>query len=776
MEFSTSLSAAGANFYTMLIPLEKSLRLLDEGFSLVTVGENKVPNHSWKETQTKPLTKEQFTKQYNYAGGTFKKNGEEMKATQGVGIITGYSGLEVIDVDLKVFGTLKEQQDFWEELLDLLKSNIDDFDLKFVIYKTRNQGYHIIYKCEKPDGNIKIAKLKGHKEAVIESRGVGGYVFVYDNKISKLSYLQVQTISDRDRDILWSLCRTYNYVAPTESIPIDKKTKQQYEGANTPTWDDYNSRVSIFDIIGDEFDIVKKLSDKYIIKRHGATSTHSGYVYQNGFMYLFSTGTIYPHEKLITPFAAYAIKNHNGDFSAAASDLYKKGYGSRLVQTKPPEIKEPEIVYAETEFPIDVFPESIQAYIVDCHNTLDSSIDYMGCSMLWLTSVVLGNAIQLEVKRGWDEISTVWIAIVGNAGIGKTPSINNVIYPLMKVNSKKIKDYIAKVQKFNEYESMSKAEKENHEVITKPAKQQFIANDITLEALVDLHQESKNAIGVFKDELNGWFKDMNKYRTGSDLEFWLSTWSGKSVSFNRKTSSSSFVDKPLISVLGGIQPSILNSFYTEENKDNGFVDRMLLSFPALEVERYNPNELSYDTIEWYTNTIQAFYEYVQAKLVDVDEAGEVLPRRAKLSSEAKIEWERIFNKITDAQNSDEENEYMKSMLPKQKTYVARFSLLVHSMSCYVKNRPPEEFLLISKESILKAEKLSDYFISMAKKIKVSSKQVSDVRNFVKNMPQKSVQEQFNELYRVNNKIDKKLAAETLGVSVRTIYRFIKELL
>jgi hypothetical protein len=116
------------------------------------------------------------------------------------------------------------------------------------------------------------------------------------------------------------------------------------------------------------------------------------------------------------------------------------------------------------------------------------------------------------------------------------------------------------------------------------------------------------------------------------------------------------------------------------------------------------------------------------------------------------------------------------MLPKQKTYVARFALLIHSMSCYVKNRPPDEFLLISKESILKAEKLSDYFISMAKKIKVSSKQVSDVRNFVKNMPQKSVQEQFNELYRVNNKIDKKLAAETLGVSVRTIYRFIKELL
>lgn len=757
----------------MLITLEKSLRLLDEGFSLVTVGDNKVPNYSWKSTQTTPLSKGQFIKQYHYAGGIMKRDGTEMKATQGVGIVTGYNGLEVIDVDLKVFGTLKEQQDFWNELLDLLKSNIDDFDLKFVIYKTRNQGYHIIYKCSKPDGNIKIAKLKGHDQAVIESRGVGGYVFVYDNKISKLGYHDVQHISDKDREILWTLCSTYNYIAPTEAVQVPDETKQEYHGANITAWQDYNNKVSIFDIIGDEFTIVKKLSDKYIIKRHGATSAHSGYVYQNGFMYLFSTGTRYPHEKLITPFAAYAIKNHNGDFTAAAKDIYNQGYGSRLVKAAPPKI-DPPIVYKDMQFPIDIFPEHLQAYILDCHETLDSSIDYMGCSMMWLASVVVGNSMQIEVKRGWNEIATMWIAIVGNAGIGKTPSINNIIFPLMKVNSRKIKDYMAKMEKYNEFEKMTKSEKENHEVVTKPNKQQFIANDITLEALVDLHQESKNAIGVFKDELNGWFKDMNKYRTGSDLEFWLSSWSGRAVSFNRKTSTSSFVDHPLISVLGGIQPSILNSFYTEENKDNGFVDRMLLTFPTLKVEPYNPYELSYETIQWYSDVIIAFYEFIQANLVEVNEDGEVQPKRAVLSPEAKDEWARIFNKITDAQNSDEENEYMKSMLPKQKTYVARFALLIHAMDCFFHRRPTAEYLMISKESILKAEKLSDYFIAMAKKIKVSSMEVLDVRKIVKNNGQKTTQEMFNEIYKVNNKVDKKLLAETLGVSLRTVYRFVKE--
>jgi hypothetical protein len=63
---------------------------------------------------------------------------------------------------------------------------------------------------------------------------------------------------------------------------------------------------------------------------------------------------------------------------------------------------------------------------------------------------------------------------------------------------------------------------------------------------------------------------------------------------------------------------------------------------------------------------------------------------------------------------------------------------------------------------------------MAKKIKVSSLEVNDVRKIVKNNSQKSTQETFNEIYKVNKKIDKKLIAETLGVSLRTIYRFIKE--
>jgi hypothetical protein len=300
-----------------------------------------------------------------------------------------------------------------------------------------------------------------------------------------------------------------------------------------------------------------------------------------------------------------------------------------------------------------------------------------------------------------------------------------------------------------------------------------MANDITVEALVDLHQQSDNSVGVFKDELAGWFKDMNKYKPGSDLEFWLSTWSGKSVNLNRLTRAGSFVAKPFIPVLGGIQPSIFNSFYTEENKDNGFIDRMLLSYPELQVEKYNESEMNYETIQWYSDTIVAFFERIKTNLVKRDENQKIEPITLKFSEEAKKEWVRIYNDITIIQNDDSENEYMKSMLPKQKSYIPRFALLIHVFNAIGEiNYNVQE---ISKDSILKAEKLSKYFIAMAKKIKIDSVEVQEIKQILKDQKGKTTKEKFEQLYSANKNLNKKEVSEQLGVSLQMIYKYIKQI-
>lgn len=751
--------------------LQKSLRLL-EYFSVITIGDSKLPNFPWKEQQTEKLTTEKFTNNFNYKGGIIKKDGTEIPPTKGIGLVTGFDFLECIDVDTKVFSTQIEKDEFWNEFYQTLKDNVVDFEDKIVVYKTKSGGYHLLYKSKRVEGNQKLAKLKGHKEAIIETRGIGGYIFTYqDKKFSKGSYFDINFITDSDREVIFNICKSYNHIE--EQVIEPKKDKKVYSENDTPPWTDFNNQNNVWDVVQDDFFIPPKgIKQKhFLIKRHGAESAHSGYIFNDsGCMYLFTTGTIYPAEKLISPFVAYAYKYHNGNFSEATKDLYNQGFGTRL-KSKVDEIKPDieEVKIENTIFPIDIFPNEIQHYLIECRDKLDSNLDFMGVSILWLLSVCVGNSFNIEVKRGWRENGVVWIAVVGRAGLGKTPSIDNVIFPLMRLNSKEIKKYIQEWEKYEEYCSLSKKERADYPEVKKPIKTQFIANDITLEALVEMHQDNDNSVGVFKDELAGWLKDMNKYRAGSDLEFWLSCWSGKSVSMNRKTAKSSFVDKPFIPVLGGIQPSIFNNFATDENKDNGFMDRMLLSYPDATIEQYNDNELDADLIEWYSQKMAYIFDGIKL-LIKRNDSGEIIPTTLRFSIDAKKEWIRIFNKISTVQNDENENEYLKSMYPKQKSYIPRFALLLNILNSFFNDTTIQE---ITKESILGAEKLSDYFVMNAKKIKYDNQASNELKTLTKKLD-KNV-DKIKAIYEENPQFNRTKVAEMLGVSRRYVISVINKI-
>jgi hypothetical protein len=395
----------------------------------------------------------------------------------------------------------------------------------------------------------------------------------------------------------------------------------------------------------------------------------------------------------------------------------------------------------------------------------------MGCSLLWLISLSIGQSLHIKIKNGYTQPAVIWISLVGKAGIGKTPSINHIINPLKKLNNQEIKNYIEKNKQHKEYESLTKAEKNNSLEIPKPSKTQFIVDDITLEALVGLHEDNKHSIGVFKDELAGWYMDMNKYREGSDLQFWLSSWGGESYTLNRKMAESSFLDKTFIPILGGIQPAVLNTLYTDEKKDNGFIDRMLLCYPDLHVPKYNLNEISEAKLKWFSDIICGLYSEFKNKIIEYFNDGNVKPKLATMDAKAFDEYVRIYDSYVDIQNGDNENEYMKSMYPKQKNYLPRFALLIHVFNSMFND---DNLEVITKDSMIKAEKLSKYFIAHAKKIKINSSSLSEMKTTINSAKNKTTKEKLHALYLSNEVENKSEVAEMLGVSRVTINKWLKE--
>jgi acyl-[acyl carrier protein]--UDP-N-acetylglucosamine O-acyltransferase len=112
------------------------------------------------------------------------------------------------------------------------------------------------------------------------------------------------------------------------------------------------------------------------------------------------------------------------------------------------------------------------------------------------------------------------------------------------------------------------------------------------------------------------------------------------------------------------------------------------------------------------------------------------------------------------------------MLPKQKSYIPRFALLIHVFNAI--GNVDYDFYTISKESLLKAEKLSKYFIAMAKKVKMDSVEITQIRKVLKANDNKTTKEKFKILYDANKDLNVKEISEQLGVSVQMIYKYKKE--
>jgi transcriptional antiterminator len=64
---------------------------------------------------------------------------------------------------------------------------------------------------------------------------------------------------------------------------------------------------------------------------------------------------------------------------------------------------------------------------------------------------------------------------------------------------------------------------------------------------------------------------------------------------------------------------------------------------------------------------------------------------------------------------------------------------------------------------------------MAKKIKVNTVEVSDIKKNIYQNKDKTTRDKFNALYAENPKLNKKEVADLLGVSRKTIYNFIKDI-
>lgn len=393
-------------------------------------------------------------------------------------------------------------------------------------------------------------------------------------------------------------------------------------------------------------------------------------------------------------------------------------------------------------FPVEIFPLPIQEIIMATNENLDFPIDFIGASILYAASVAIGNTFKVEIKKGFQEGAVLYLAIVARAGTNKTHPLSFAIQPIIDRDKKTYRDYETAKQEYEKALSLSKEEKRKQGIDepVKPVWNKFLLSDYTPEALAEVHKFNKRGIGVYCDELAGWFKNFNRYNKGSEMEFWISNFNSKPINIDRKTNEPVFIPVPFISVCGTIQTGILNELAKESRTQNGFIDRILFVIPENILKEYwGETELNHVTIQ---NWIEIITQLLNLP-VQWDDTLNPVPEVLHFTPEAKkllFKWQR---ENTDKCN-EAESEALAGIFSKLDMYVARLALILQLMRWACNGGDKEA---ISTEAVNGAIKLIEYFRISAERVYniLSSNPVDalpkDKRNFYDALPKVFTTEQ-----------------------------------
>jgi hypothetical protein len=439
-------------------------------------------------------------------------------------------------------------------------------------------------------------------------------------------------------------------------------------------------------------------------------------------LYVFSSAAApFEMEKTYSPFGAYTLLNHAGDYRAAARALAGKGYGKPRAESNGhhrtngepsvpsgPAVWEPPVpidrMPGPVAFPLAVLPGPIADYVGQCAWATNSPPDFVAVPLLGIAAGCLGAARALAITRDHVQPATLFTMVVGLPGTGKSPALERVVDPV-EANERK---------NFERWRRLLAAWQEEDPEVRgdKPQPRRLLIDDTTTEALMRTLHGNQRGLIMVRDELSALVAGLNQYKEGKghDRQVYLKIWSASTIRVDRKSNEGGLplvVRRPSLSVIGGVQPDVVESFFAgdrNERINDGFLDRFLFSYPQdLPAIEEQFREIDDQAAATWGNAVEWLLSLEQWR----NPEGDLRPKIVGLTPDGKEAWVQFTKAHAAELNAEAFPDHLRGAWSKLRGYCGRLALVLHylDMAC----RPATGSEDVGGDAVAGAARLMVYF-------------------------------------------------------------------
>jgi putative DNA primase/helicase len=248
--------------------------------------------------------------------------------------------------------------------------------------------------------------------------------------------------------------------------------------------------------------------------------------------------------------------------------------------------------------------------VADVAERMQCPPDFPAVAVMVALAGVVGKKIGIRPKRhdDWLVVPNLWGAVIGRPGIMKTPPIRQPVKFLQRLEiaakeryEKELRQYeeqclVVKAQKKARDKAIEEAIKKKRDPLEaakqyeidepkNPTPKRYLVNDSTVEKLGELLNLNPAGLTVFRDELIGLLRQLDKEGQEGARAFYLEAWDGLGAfTYDRIGRGTLHIESVTVSVLGAIQPARLLDYLGATLKggadDDGLMQRFqLLVYP-----------------------------------------------------------------------------------------------------------------------------------------------------------------------------------------------------